>query len=136
MLGVLAKSLATCGAAVAAGGELDETLARIACSLRTPPPTTRQPRSTGPWCRGPCRLSYRQGASAPDQRTFAPVSTQISGPLSLQLMPTIELTDEQIRIIRAALDEYLENFGHGYEGPPIPRRIGEILDKLPEPLST
>jgi hypothetical protein len=44
-------------------------------------------------------------------------------------MHTIELTDEELRIARAALTAYLEDFGH--EEADILRLIKRILAKLP-----
>jgi hypothetical protein len=44
---------------------------------------------------------------------------------------TIELTDEELRLVRAALHSYLEDFGH--EEGEILRAIKEVLAKLPPP---
>ena len=46
-------------------------------------------------------------------------------------MHTIELTDEELRIVRAALTSYLEDFGH--EEPDILRLVKHLLAKVPEP---
>ena len=46
-------------------------------------------------------------------------------------MPSLELTDEELRLVRAALTSYLENFGHD-EADRL-RAIKEILGRLPEP---
>ena len=44
-------------------------------------------------------------------------------------MHTIELTDEELTLVRAALHSYLDDFGH--EEADVLRRIKEILAKLP-----
>jgi hypothetical protein len=44
-------------------------------------------------------------------------------------MHTIELTDEELRLVRAALTSYLEDFGH--EEADILRALKTILAKLP-----
>lgn len=44
-------------------------------------------------------------------------------------MHTIELTDEELRITRAALTAYLEDFGH--EEADILRLVKQVLAKLP-----
>lgn len=44
-------------------------------------------------------------------------------------MHTIELTDEELRLVRAALVSYLEDFGH--EEADILRAIKAIIGKLP-----
>ena len=46
-------------------------------------------------------------------------------------MHAIELTDDELRIVRAALTAYLEDFGH--EEADILRLVKRILGKLPEP---
>jgi hypothetical protein len=46
-------------------------------------------------------------------------------------MHTIELTDEELRLVRAALTSYLEDFGH--EEADILRAIKVVLAKLPPP---
>ena len=46
-------------------------------------------------------------------------------------MHTIELTEEQLRLVRAALHSYLEDFGHD-EGDLL-RALKQILAKLPAP---
>ena len=46
-------------------------------------------------------------------------------------MHAIELTDDELRIVRAALTAYLEDFGH--EEADILRLVKRILEKLPEP---
>lgn len=45
-------------------------------------------------------------------------------------MHTIELTDEELRLVRAALHAYLEDFGH--EEADILRAIKGVLAKLPD----
>ena len=45
-------------------------------------------------------------------------------------MHTIELTDEELRLVRAALHAYLEDFGH--EEADILRVIKRVLAKLPD----
>jgi hypothetical protein len=68
-----------------------------------------------------------------------PVS-ELCGPLipslnppSLRLRPvhTIELTDDELRLVRSALHSYLEDFGH--EEADVLRAIKEVLAKLPSP---
>ena len=44
-------------------------------------------------------------------------------------MHTIELTKEELTLVRAALHSYLDDFGH--EEADVLRRIKEILAKLP-----
>ena len=46
-------------------------------------------------------------------------------------MHTLELTDTQLRLVRAALTSYLEDFGH--DEADLLRAIKEILGRLPEP---
>jgi hypothetical protein len=43
---------------------------------------------------------------------------------------TIELTDEELRLVRSALHAYLEDFGH--EEADVLRAIKAVLAKLPE----
>lgn len=47
-------------------------------------------------------------------------------------MHTIELTDDELRLLRAALVSYLEDFGH--EEADILRAIKTLLRKIPEPV--
>ena len=44
-------------------------------------------------------------------------------------MNTIELTDDELRLLQNALHSYLDDFGH--EEADVLRRIKEILAKLP-----
>ena len=44
-------------------------------------------------------------------------------------MHTIELADEELRLVRAALRSYLEDFGH--EEADVLRAIKQVLAKLP-----
>ena len=44
-------------------------------------------------------------------------------------MQTIELTDEELRLVRAALRAYLEDFGH--DEADVLRAIKQVLAKLP-----
>jgi hypothetical protein len=44
-------------------------------------------------------------------------------------MHTIELTDEELRLVRSALQSFLEDFGH--EEADILRALKQILAKLP-----
>ena len=44
-------------------------------------------------------------------------------------MHTIELTDEELRILEAALRTYLDDFGH--EEADVLRQVKAILSKLP-----
>jgi len=46
-------------------------------------------------------------------------------------MKTLELSDEELRIVRAALQSYLDDFGH--EEADVLREIKAILAKLPQP---
>jgi hypothetical protein len=45
-------------------------------------------------------------------------------------MHTLELTDEELRLVRAALVSYLEDFGH--EEADVLRAVKTIIAKLPE----
>jgi hypothetical protein len=44
-------------------------------------------------------------------------------------MPRLELTDEELRLVRSALTAYLEDFGH--EEADILRALKAIIAKLP-----
>ena len=44
-------------------------------------------------------------------------------------MHTLELTDEELRLVRSALTAYLEDFGH--EEADILRKLKAIIAKLP-----
>jgi hypothetical protein len=46
-------------------------------------------------------------------------------------MHTIELTDEELRLVRAALQSYLEDFGH--EEADLLRAVKAIIARLPLP---
>ena len=46
-------------------------------------------------------------------------------------MHTIELTDEELRLVRSALTSYLEDFGH--EEADILRALKAIIAQLPRP---
>lgn len=46
-------------------------------------------------------------------------------------MHTIELTEEELRIVRNALQSFLEDFGH--DEADILRSIKQVLAKLPQP---
>jgi len=46
-------------------------------------------------------------------------------------MHTIDLTDEELRLLRAALRAYLDDFGH--EEAEVLRQIKALLAKLPAP---
>jgi hypothetical protein len=46
-------------------------------------------------------------------------------------MHTIELTEEELRLVRNALQSFLEDFGH--EEADVLRSIKRVLAKLPEP---
>ena len=46
-------------------------------------------------------------------------------------MPTVQLTEEEMRLLRAALHAYLDDFGH--EEADVLRRIKELSAKLPTP---
>jgi len=45
-------------------------------------------------------------------------------------MHTIELTDEELRLLQAALHSYLDDFGH--EEADVLRQIKALLAKLPQ----
>ena len=44
---------------------------------------------------------------------------------------TLELNDGELRLLRAALHSYLDDFGH--EEADLLREIKELIDKLPTP---
>ena len=46
-------------------------------------------------------------------------------------MHTIQLTDDELKLARAALHSFLDDFGH--EEVDVLRRIKELIAKLPEP---
>lgn len=46
-------------------------------------------------------------------------------------MHTIELTEEELTLVRAALHSYLDDFGH--EEADVLRSLKELLAKLPSP---
>jgi hypothetical protein len=46
-------------------------------------------------------------------------------------MHVIELTEAELRLVRAALTSYLEDFGH--DEADLLRAIKEIIGRLPEP---
>ena len=46
-------------------------------------------------------------------------------------MHTIELTDDELRLLREALSSYLDDFGH--EEADLLRRIKALIAKLPRP---
>ena len=50
--------------------------------------------------------------------------------MGVRPMHTIELTDEELRLLQAALRSYLDDFGH--EEADVLRRIKQLLAKLPE----
>jgi hypothetical protein len=47
-------------------------------------------------------------------------------------MQTIELTDEELRIVRTALHSFLDDFGH--EEQDVVDEIKRVLAKLPDPV--
>ena len=47
------------------------------------------------------------------------------------LMYTIELNDEELRLVRNALQSFLEDFGHNEAD--VLRSIKQVLAKLPQP---
>jgi hypothetical protein len=49
-------------------------------------------------------------------------------------MQTLELTDEELRVVRAALQTYLDDFGH--EEADVLRKIKAIIAKLPSEPAT
>jgi hypothetical protein len=46
-------------------------------------------------------------------------------------MHTIEMTDEELRLVRAALVSYLEDFGH--DEADVLRAVKAIIARLPQP---
>jgi hypothetical protein len=46
-------------------------------------------------------------------------------------MTTIELTTDELRLVREALHAFLDDFGH--DEVDVLRRVKELLEKLPEP---
>jgi hypothetical protein len=46
-------------------------------------------------------------------------------------MNTVELSDEELRLLHAALHSYLDDFGH--EEADVLRRIKALIAKLPRP---
>jgi hypothetical protein len=48
-------------------------------------------------------------------------------------MHTIQLTDEELRLLHAAMHAYLDDFGH--EEADVLRRIKDLISKLPQPRS-
>jgi hypothetical protein len=44
---------------------------------------------------------------------------------------TLELTDDELRLLRAALHSYLDDFGH--KESDVLRRIKELMARLPTP---
>lgn len=46
-------------------------------------------------------------------------------------MHTIELTEDELRLVRSALHAFLEDFGH--EEADVLRLIKQVLAKLPQP---
>ena len=46
-------------------------------------------------------------------------------------MHTIELTEDELRLLRSALHSYLEDFGH--DEADVLRAIKQVLAKLPAP---
>jgi len=48
-------------------------------------------------------------------------------------MHTIELTDDELRLLRAALHSYLDDFGH--DEADVLRSLKQLIAKLPEPQS-
>ena len=46
-------------------------------------------------------------------------------------MHTIELSDEELKLVQAALHSYLDDFGH--EEADILRSVKDVIAKLPQP---
>ena len=46
-------------------------------------------------------------------------------------MNTVELSDEELRLLHAALHSYLDDFGH--EEADVLRRVKALIAKLPRP---
>jgi hypothetical protein len=47
------------------------------------------------------------------------------------LIHTLELTDDELRMLRAALHSYLDDFGH--DEADLLREIKELIERLPTP---
>jgi hypothetical protein len=47
-------------------------------------------------------------------------------------MHTIELTDEELRLLQAALHSYLDDFGH--EEADLLRQVKALIAKIPRPV--
>ena len=47
------------------------------------------------------------------------------------MIHTLELTDQDLRLLRAALHSYLDDFGH--EEADLLREIKELIERLPTP---
>ena len=56
---------------------------------------------------------------------------RLAPPNRLTRMHRIELNDDELRIVYAALHSYLDDFGH--EEADVLRQVKQILAKLPEP---
>jgi hypothetical protein len=59
------------------------------------------------------------------------LTSEIAQSLRLRAVHTIELTDDELRLVRAALHSYLEDFGH--EEADVLRAVKAVLAKLPPP---
>ena len=46
-------------------------------------------------------------------------------------MPTVQLTEEEMRLLRAALHAYLDDFGH--EEADVLRQVKALIARLPRP---
>ena len=63
----------------------------------------------------------------------APVEGKYEPPtgVSVAAMHTIEFTDEELRLVRNALQSFLEDFGH--DEADVLRAVKQVLAKLPQP---
>jgi hypothetical protein len=81
------------------------------------------------------RESNRQGRPAPHHlhANRIPVRNRIKPrrrcAVGCAFVHTIELTDEELRLVRSALHAYLEDFGH--EEADVLRALKRVLAKLP-----
>ena len=72
-----------------------------------------------------------KSAGARWANVYLPLCYSRGGPVAYGMgrMPTLELTDEELRLVRSALTAYLEDFGH--EEADILRQLKAIIAKLP-----
>jgi tetratricopeptide (TPR) repeat protein len=80
------------------------------------------------------RLARRAGDGTGYERSIGGYADEIAGGDGQEYargMHTIELTDEELRLLRNALHSFLEDFGH--DEADVLRSIKQLLAKLPEP---